>query len=149
MPPWIVVLLVVIAVVAGAFLVLAHRVREVRRAGSPLLLRSLPAADDEGWRHGTVHYSGDALLFYRLSSLRPGPTTTLSRRRIHLGDRRRPFGTELVIMDENWVVADVTVGSGERSQRYELAMAPAVATAFQSWVEAAGPRRKRRSPNVS
>ena len=102
MPMWVWVIVGV--VVAGLFVAagVVYRLIEVRRAGTPVLLRSLPADADQGWRHGSVQYGDDALAYYRLSSLRPGPTVSLSRRRIEIVGRRAPVGTELEIMDADF-----------------------------------------------
>ena len=83
--------LLAVAVILGAMLV--FRVEKLRRAGTPILLRIIPAAVDEGWRHGTVHYRDDSLRYYRLASLRPGPNVTLPRQGIEITGRRRPEGT--------------------------------------------------------
>ncbi len=146
MPIWIWILCAVI--VAGVILVgfVGYRMWLVRRAGTPMLLRPLPANADEGWRHGAVHYTDDALLYYRLTSWRTGPSVSLSRRRIDVGRRRAPVGTELEIMDDDFVVTEVGVGRGGRGASYELAMAPELMTAFQSWIEARSPKRARRRP---
>ena len=85
------VLLLVAIVLCG---LLGYRLGQLRREGTPVLLRALPADVDEGWRHGTVHYSDTALRYFRLSTLRPGPTRTLQRQSIEISGRRRPQGTE-------------------------------------------------------
>lgn len=123
-----------------------YRLVEVRRAGTPVLLRNLPADADQGWRHGSIHYGDDGLSYYRLSSLRPGPTVSMSRRRIEVVGRRNPIGTELEIMDPDLTVLEVSVGRSSKSARYELAMNREVHTAFLSWIEARQPRRARRRP---
>ena len=71
---------------------------------------------------------------------------TLSRRRIEVSGRRSRVGTESEIMDPDMVVAEITVGRRGQEPAYELAMAPAAMTAFQSWLEARAPRRARRRP---
>lgn len=146
MPPWLWILcLVVIGGVAGVSLVV-YRLRLMRSAGTPMLLRELPAAADAGWRHGAIHYTDDALVYYRLSSLRPGATLSLSRRRIDVVGRRSPSGTELEIMDHDVVVVELAVGRRGQGGRYEIAMAPELVMAFQSWIEARSPKRARRRP---
>ncbi|EGD56703.1 DUF2550 domain-containing protein [Gordonia neofelifaecis] len=138
---------IIIGVVVAGFFVAAgvvYRLVEVRRAGTPVLLRSLPADADEGWRHGSVQYGDDNLTYYRLSSLRPGPTVSMSRRRIEIVGRRRPVGTELEIMDDDFGIVELAIGRSGRGGRYELGMSPAVSTAFQSWIEARAPQRSRR-----
>ncbi|MGW0038465.1 DUF2550 domain-containing protein [Gordonia sp. NPDC003376] len=135
------VLLVVVLALCG---LLAVRVAQLRRGGTPVLLRILPAEVDEGWRHGTVHYSDEALRYYRLTSLRPGPSRTLVRRRLDISGRRRPVGTERDIL-EGMVILEVhqSAPSGD-GRTYEIAFDPGGVTAFQSWVES---RRSLRSQN--
>ncbi|MFZ2510821.1 MAG: DUF2550 domain-containing protein [Gordonia sp. (in: high G+C Gram-positive bacteria)] len=138
----------ILAVAAiGAFLVggLFYRIREVRSAGTPVLFRSMPAGRGQGWRHGSVHYTEDALVYYRLSSLRPGPTAVLPRRRVEITARRTPEGSELEIMDTAMVVLDVQVTvSTHRVVDYEIAMERVLVTALLSWLESRSPERSRR-----
>lgn len=139
--------LILIVLLVGAFLLggLVYRVREVRSAGTPVIFRALPAGTDRGWRHGSVHYTERALVYYRLTSLRPGPTAMLSRRHLELLGRRAPEGTEREIMDPDMVVLALREsGPGQRSGEYEMAMDPILVTAFLSWLEARSPRRSRR-----
>ncbi len=124
---------------------LCYRVAEVRGAGTPVLFRAMPAGWDRGWRHGSVHSSEDAVVYYRLSSLRPGPTAVLSRRRTEITGRRVPEGTELQIMDTDMVVLEVrVVEPGRRAHDYEIAMEVELVTAFLSWLESRSPERSRR-----
>lgn len=122
---------------------LGYRLSQLRRMGTPVLLRQIPAADDEGWRHGTVHYSDDALRYFRLTSLRPGPTRTLARQAIEITDRRRPFGTEADIL-EGMIVLELAAGADDQGGAYEVAMAPGAVTAFQSWLESRQNERSQR-----
>ncbi|MFT3662994.1 MAG: DUF2550 domain-containing protein [Gordonia sp. (in: high G+C Gram-positive bacteria)] len=140
----------VLVVGALVFAGLLYRVREVRRAGTPVLFRELPAASDEGWRHGSVHYTEPALVYYRLTALRPGPTAVLSRRRLELRGRRAPEGTEFEIMESDMVVLELSVTDRAYGTReYEMAMAPVLTTAFLSWLEARPPRRSRRNKRAA
>ncbi|GEE02130.1 hypothetical protein nbrc107696_25760 [Gordonia spumicola] len=146
MPVWSWILCLVVLAGAAVLALVAYRLRLVRAAGTPMLLRQLPAEADEGWRHGAAHYTDDALVYYRLSSLRPGPTVSLSRRRIEVTGRRGPSGTEVEIMDDDVVVVELTVGRRGQGGMYEIALTPDLAMAFQSWIEARAPRRARRRP---
>lgn len=132
--------LLAVAVILGAMLV--FRVEKLRRAGTPILLRTIPAAVDEGWRHGTVHYRDDSLRYYRLASLRPGPNVTLPRQGIEITGRRRPEGTETEILEGMQILEVHTKGRGDGA--YELAMGPGAVTAFQSWVESRQSERSQR-----
>ncbi|MFT4041986.1 MAG: DUF2550 domain-containing protein [Gordonia sp. (in: high G+C Gram-positive bacteria)] len=145
MPMWawllIAVVFIVGAVVAAA---LIYRVAEVRRAGTPVLFRRLPASADEGWRHGSVHYTDGALVYYRLTAMRPGPTDVLLRTAIEVTGRRAPEGTELEILDADAVILELTASRPDGSQSCEIGMNPQLVTAFQSWLEARAPSRTRR-----
>ena len=141
----VVVVLSVLLVLALALCgLLALRVAQLRRGGTPVLLRVLPAQVDEGWRHGTVHYSDEALRYYRLSSLRPGPSQTLARRSLEITSRRRPEGTERDIL-EGLIILEVHQNGVGGSHSYEIAFDGGGVTAFQSWLEARRSARARRS----
>ncbi|MFT4044359.1 MAG: DUF2550 domain-containing protein [Gordonia sp. (in: high G+C Gram-positive bacteria)] len=133
-------LLVVTVVVCG---LLAYRLQQLRSAGTAALLRDLPAALDEGWRHGTVHYSDEALRYYRLSSLRPGPSRTLPRGMIEILGRRRAVGTEAEIL-EGMRILHIREINTDVARDYELAMSLDGVTAFQAWIEAGAPTRAQR-----
>lgn len=142
---WLWLILAVLLV--GAFLAggLCYRIWEVRRAGTPVLFRALPAGSDRGWRHGSVDYTDQALVYYRLTSLRPGRTATLGRREIELVGRRSPDGTELEIMDPATVILHLKVTARQGPVReYEIAMEPVLVTALLSWLESRSARRTRR-----
>ncbi|ACY21177.1 Protein of unknown function DUF2550 [Gordonia bronchialis DSM 43247] len=149
--PLLTVLLTVLLVVAVALCaLLAYRLGQLRSAGTPVLLREVPAGADEGWRHGTVHYSDEALRYFRLSSLRPGPSATFCRQGIEITGRRDPVGTETDIMDGLVVLQmreAVTAGRPDHQAgpgTYELAMTPGAVTAFQSWLESRQSDRSQR-----
>ncbi|GAA4674967.1 DUF2550 domain-containing protein [Gordonia humi] len=146
MPMWAWILVAVVLFGLINLGLLLYRLRMVRLAGTPVLLRALPAEAEEGWRHGAVHYTDDAIAYYQLTSIKLGPSVNLSRRRIDVGARRGPVGTEHEIMEPDAVIAEVIVGRRGQGGAYELAMAPAAMTAFQSWLEARAPRRARRRP---
>lgn len=134
-------------VVAAAFLLggMFYRIREVRSAGTPVLLRTMPAGRDQGWRHGSIHYTERALVYFRLTSFRPGPTAVLPRGQVELSGRRVPEGTELEIMDTDMVILEVRVTEpGNRAREYEIAMDRILVTAFLSWLESRSPERSRR-----
>lgn len=140
---WVILAVVVVGVLVAVGLV--YRVREVRRAGTPVLFRPLPAAADQGWRHGSVHYTENALLYYRLTALLPGPTAVLSRRGMELVGRRSPAGTELEIMEPSMRIVELRVTERGRGFReYEIGMDPVLSTALLSWLEARPPSRSRR-----
>jgi len=152
---WLILVIVLAALVVAG--ILAYRLRLVRRAGTPVIFRRLPAASDQGWRHGSMHYSDYSLVYYRLTSLRIGPSAVLARRRMEIVGRRPPEGTEREIMSDEAVILrlSVTDGPGMRklsrgartrrggSGEYELSLEPELVTGLQSWIEARSPSRAR------
>lgn len=134
-----------VALIAGVLLLglVVYRLTELRREGTPVLLRELPAAADAGWRHGTIAYGDNVLRFYRLSSLRPGPTITLIRSAIEIGRRRDPVGTEDEILD-GMRIAELAPGADGVGGAFELAMSAEAMTAFTSWLESRQSARSQR-----
>ncbi|MEH3155760.1 MAG: DUF2550 domain-containing protein [Gordonia paraffinivorans] len=135
----IVVLVVLVVGLVAVGVSVALRVARLRSRGTAVLFRVLPAGDDRGWRHGIVRYNDDALVYYRLSSLRTGPSRVIERQAIEVGRRRAPHGTEVDVI-EDMTVVEISAGRN----RYELAMSPGAVTAFQSWVESRPSERSRR-----
>lgn len=142
MSPAVVMLSVLLAVALLLCGFLALRLAQLRRAGTPVLLRTVPAGVDQGWRHGTVHYSDDSLRYYRLTSLKPGPNVTFARQGMEISGRRAPEGTETDILDGMLILQVQTAGRAEDD--YELAMGPGAVTAFQSWLESRQSARSQR-----
>ena len=138
------ILVFLLAALAAAF---AYRLTVLRRGGTAVILRAMPADSGIGWRHGVVRYGEESLVFFKLSSLRPGPDARLSRQGIELGDRRGPRETEHDIMSDEIVV--VAVCDGARS--FEFALDHGALTAFLSWVESrpSGRSLRGRPPGAS
>ncbi|MFW0790879.1 DUF2550 domain-containing protein [Gordonia sp. CPCC 205333] len=134
-----------VAVIVGVlfFALIAYRLTELRREGTSVLLRLVPAAADEGWRHGTIAYGDNDLRFYRLSSLRPGPTVTLIRSAIEIQRRRGPEGTEDEILAGMRIV-ELEPGADGIGGAFELAMSAEAMTAFTSWLESRQSARSQR-----
>ncbi|GAB36548.1 DUF2550 domain-containing protein [Gordonia otitidis] len=135
------ILLVLALVVCG---LLGYRLQQLRSAGTAALLRELPADFDEGWRHGSVHYGDDSLRYFRLSSLRPGPSRSFPRHGIEIVGRRCAAGSEGVILDGMTILHVREDRDGEEPREYELALTPDGVTAFQAWLEAGAPQRSQR-----
>ncbi|ADG77888.1 hypothetical protein TPAU25S_01619 [Tsukamurella paurometabola] len=130
--------LILVLLAVGA--VLALRLYSLRVAGVPIILRYLPAEPEQGWRHGTLRYDDHELKYYRLSSIRLGPSWTLPRGETEIVGRRAPSGTELDVIDPDMVIVHAVTPDGET----ELAFARDGLTAFQSWLESRpSPRRNR------
>lgn len=129
---------VLLLLVVGAAVLL--RLYSLRAAGVPIILRYLPAPGEQGWRHGTLRYDDHELKYFRLSSVRLGPSWTLPRSETEIVGRRAPHGTELDVIDPDMVIVHAVTPGGET----ELAFARDGLTAFQSWLESRpSPRRQR------
>lgn len=117
-----------------------YRLVMLRRGGTAALLRVLPARGGQGWRHGVIRYGEDKVVFFKLTSLKLGPDSTIHRLGIEIGDRRSPQGDEFDIMSSDIVVTGVKDPGGE----YELALDRGSMAAFLSWVESRPSERARR-----
>ncbi|MET4613202.1 hypothetical protein ABIC28_004203 [Rhodococcus sp. PvR044] len=122
------VLVVLLAALVAAFV---YRLGVLRRGGTAAIVRTTPAGVGQGWRHGVIRYGEEDLVFYKLSSLRPGPDSRISRQGIEVGDRRGPRDTEFDIMTDEIVILSVQDGD----HGYEVALDSGALTAFLSWVE--------------
>ncbi|TSD46392.1 DUF2550 family protein [Rhodococcus sp. KBS0724] len=133
----LIILVVLLAVLVAAFL---YRLVILRRGGTAALLRVLPSPGDSGWRHGIIRYGESSCVFFKLSSLRPGPDSRVDRQGIEVESRRSPSGTEFDIMSDDIVVLRVRDGESN----YEIALDSGALTAFLSWVESRPDGRARR-----
>ncbi|WP_327095761.1 DUF2550 domain-containing protein [Nocardia vinacea] len=138
--------LLIILVLTLVLLALAstYRLMMLRRGGTAAILRVLPARGGQGWRHGLIRYDEDRLVFYKLSSLKLGPDSTIRRQGIEIGDRRGPRGDEYDIMTDEIAVTAVSDNDGN----YELALDRGSLAAFLSWVESRPSDRTRRLPGL-
>lgn len=121
-----------------------RRVRLMRGGGVDACLRRphhRPAAVRRdvaaGWHFGVGRYRGDELAWFRLTSLRPGPTIVLNRTAMEIVDRRAPVDGEAYAIPDAASVLHCRVDGVD----IELAMAPGVLTGFLSWLESAPPGR--------
>lgn len=136
----VVAMVIAVLVLLAVASVVALRFYSLRVAGVPIILRYLPAQEEHGWRHGTLRYDDHELKYYRLSSVRLGPSWTLPRSETEIVGRRAPHGTELDVIDPDMVIVHAVTPGGET----ELAFARDGLTAFQSWLESRpSPRRQR------
>ncbi|SQI29642.1 Protein of uncharacterised function (DUF2550) [Rhodococcus coprophilus] len=143
MSPGMIVLIILVVLLAAAVAALVYRGLALRGGGTPAILRVLPQHDCSGWRHGLIRYGDDTLVFYKLSSLRPGPDMRISRQGIEVSSRRAPTAAESDIMTEDIVILDIVDGDGS----YEIALDSGAKTAFLSWVESRpSGRSQRRRP---
>ncbi|WP_062977511.1 DUF2550 domain-containing protein [Nocardia flavorosea] len=135
-----VIAIILVVVLVALALLSTYRLVMLRRGGTAAILRILPARGGERWRHGVIRYDEDRLVFYKLTSLKPGADSVIRRRGIEIGDRRGPRGDEYDIMTD----AISVIGVADRSGDYELALDRAALTAFLSWVESRPSERARR-----
>jgi hypothetical protein len=136
----IIILILLAAILVAVFVV---RVYEIRRGGTPAVVRKLPAQRDQGWHHGVLRYRDEAVAFYRLSSLMPGSNRTFSRQGVDVIARRRPDRAELDLMDDATIIVELHDGP----EAYEVALDRSGLTAFLSWLESRpSGRSQRRRP---
>ena len=122
-----------------------RRVRLMRGGGVDVCLRRRPVGrfrlrsqdGSAGWHFGVGRYRGDELTWFRLTSLRPGPTVVVDRTELEIIDRRTPDSPEAYVIPQGASVLHCRI----RGAELELAMAPGVLTGFLSWVEATPPGR--------
>ena len=124
----LIILVVLLAVLGAASF---YRLVLLRRGGTPAIVRRSPTEGDHGWRHGLIRYGEDSLVFYKLSSLKFGPDSRITRQGISVEDRRPPRDSEFDIMTAEIVVLEVS----DLDQRFEVALDRGALTAFLSWVE--------------
>ncbi|MFD4266742.1 DUF2550 domain-containing protein [Rhodococcus sp. NPDC058481] len=127
----VIVLFVLVVLLAALVAAFVYRLGVLRRGGTAAIVRPTPAVGGQGWRHGVIRYGEEDLVFYKLSSLRPGPDSRISRQGIEVGDRRAPRDTEFDIMTDEIVILSVQDGD----HGYEVALDSGALTAFLSWVE--------------
>jgi hypothetical protein len=139
-------LLVCLLVVFLGYLIV-RRIRLMRGGGVDVCLRRHPPAlsgpssggtdVSAGWHFGVGRYRGNELAWYRLTSLRPGPSTVLDRLELEIVGRRTPAEAEVYAIPQ----ADSVLSCRSRGADLEIAMAPGVLTGFLSWLESAPPGR--------
>jgi hypothetical protein len=137
-------LLVCLLVVFLGYLIV-RRIRLMRGGGVDVCLRRHPPAlsgpssggtdVSAGWHFGVGRYRGNELAWYRLTSLRPGPSTVLDRMDLEILDRRSVGEAEVYALPQADSVLRCRAGGSD----VEIAMAPGVLTGFLSWLEAAPP----------
>lgn len=121
-----------------------RRVRLMRGGGVDVCLRRRPAVGSRGfsrrdasagWHFGVGRYRGNELAWFRLTTLRPGPTVLLDRTELEIVNRREPVGAEVYVLPQSASVLHCRA----RGADLEIAMAPGVLTGFLSWMEATPP----------
>ena len=117
-----------------------RRLQLLRGAGTRVVLRSLPADEGRGWRHGVLCYRQDRLDFYRVSSIRLGADRRLNRRGLEVSARRTAVSSERDAVPAGATVLRLDDGTRE----LEVALGGGALTALLSWLESSPPARRRR-----
>ncbi|MGZ4554431.1 MAG: DUF2550 domain-containing protein [Mycobacteriaceae bacterium] len=118
----------------------AHRVQLLRRGGTHVVFRELPAAPGKGWRHGVVRYREEDLVFFRVSSLRPGPDRGVLRKSLVVLGRRQADVSERDVVPPGATVIHLRDDTTES----EIALGGGALTALMSWIESCPPGRTQR-----
>lgn len=129
------------AVVIIACLLAAWRFGVLRSKGAPIVIRRMPARGVHGWRHGTIRYTDDKLMYYKLRSLSPLADYEFARTGMMLAGKRPLTPEELEFMEPGLSVCSVKSGGEE----FEFALDFRGETALTSWVESAPSLRQMRS----
>ncbi|WP_072807086.1 DUF2550 domain-containing protein [Rhodococcoides yunnanense] len=132
-----IILVVLLAGLVAAFL---YRLTTLRRGGTAAIVRITPSSGGSGWRHGIIRYGDNTMVFFKLSSLRPGPDYRMTRQGIEIGERRKPRDNEFDIMTDEIGILQVT----DQGRGYEIALDRGALTAFMSWLESRPSGRSRR-----
>lgn len=135
----VVLLAVLLVAVVFSLWYVLRWLRMRRISGVNVALRWRPENAREGWHLGVGRYLGEQFVWYRVWSLRSGPSRILHRERLHIIDRRDPVGTESYAVPAGSVVLRCRSDNGEA---IEVAMGPDALTGFMSWLESAPPGRR-------
>lgn len=131
---WWVIVLVAVAVVLSAVFVYRRRQLLVLRGAIEMSLNR-GSGMLGGWVLGIASYAGDELRWYRMSSLRPGPSLRLDRRQTVInGPTYAPAGSG-TWLPPNPVVLVMETPSGAHT----VAVPESALPGLLSWWEAAGP----------
>ena len=93
-----------------------------------------------GWVLGVGRYSGDALEWFRVFSLAPGPKLVLRRSELEYVGRRDAAGAEAYSLYSGHIIVECLTPTGP----LEVAMSPSALTGFLAWLEAAPPGQRLR-----
>ena len=124
-----------IVVLLAAIRFFSHRSR-----GTQVLVRTLPAGDTRGWRHGVIRYSGEDMEFYKLRSLNPSCDMRFDRRVVTYVGTRPLDDDEASFIVQPAEAVHLRIGT----QDVEIALEPDSALALNAWIESApSPRQER------
>ncbi|SDT37716.1 DUF2550 domain-containing protein [Microlunatus soli] len=91
------------------------------------------------WVLGVARYSGENFEWFRFFSLAWWPKYTFLRSQVSVLDHRLPAPSEAVALYADQEIVTVSIGTGDRTERRQLAMTPESLTGMMSWLEAAPP----------
>ncbi len=130
------VIALLLAVAAcGLFFLALRRWLLLRRGAIDLSLRGRPGSGGRGWVLGVARYAGDDLLWFRVFSVLPRPSRSLSRASLEIVSRRVPDGSESWVVLPGATILECRDGAAS----VQLAMASDTLTGFLSWLEARPP----------
>lgn len=136
----VIVLIILVVLLAGLVAAFLYRLTTLRRGGTAAIVRVIPSAGGSGWRHGVIRYGDNTMVFFKLSSLRPGPDYRMTRQGIEVGERRKPRDNEFDIMTDEIGILELT----DQGRGYEIALDRGALTAFMSWLESRPSGRSKR-----
>ncbi len=131
--------LIALALVCLGLLVLRRRLISRQGGTFDCSMRLRDATQGKGWVLGIGRYRGEHLQWYRVFSLALRPRRQLSRRDLHVLDRRDPRGPETFAL----LAGAVVVRCRDASGPVELAMGPDTLTGFLAWLESSPPGMPR------
>lgn len=109
-----------------------------RHGGVSVALRWNPDSERAGWHLGVGRYRGEEFVWYRVWSLRVGPSRVFRRDTLEIVARRDPVGTESYAVPMG---SRVLRCRSDDDEPIEIAMGPDALTGFLSWLESAPPGR--------
>lgn len=140
MPWWevlldVVVVLLVLLLILGVCLFVRRRLLSRDGGAFELSYRMRRSRIGRGWVLGLGRYTGDRLEWFRIFSLRPGPSQVWLRSELSYAGQRRGIGPEQMTLYADHVIVLLDRPSGE----LELAMTPSSLVGLQAWLEAGPP----------
>lgn len=88
-----------------------------------------------GWMLGVARYERDRLDWFRVFTLSPRPTWSLTRSRLIIQERRAPRGAEAHAIMPGWVIVRCVYGH----VTLEFAMSEPAYSGLSTWLESAPP----------
>ena len=130
---WLIALIVVVVLAVGLFLYRRRRILILRGAIEMSVERG--SGFRGGWVLGVARFADEYLEWYRLTSLRAGPSLRISRRDTEISRRHEPDERDAVWMPPDSIVLHLQTSSGEQI----IAVRKSAVTGLLSWWESAPP----------